>query len=147
MCSTTLPSSRPYSVPIHISFSSTSDRFVALYADGFLEVWAWRLSFAVAGKARDEIVNPTLVRSVEALVEREGVYAKQCACVGDGDEMVLAVLIDSAKGSELVIVGYEGIMRTAAIEGGGRRLAAGDGGFVVESVNGTISFGESFSSS
>ena len=140
MCSITLPISRPHSVPTYTCFSNTTSKFVNLFADGFLEVWNWPLVFAVPGKARDEIVLPVLERTVDELVRLKGTYAQQCACVGDGDEMVLAVLQATAHGSQVVVIDTEGRMNTVDLEGRGRRLVAGEDGFIVESEDGSISF-------
>lgn len=148
MAATTLPSSRPSLTPSHISFSTTSSStFVALYPDGFLELWEWPLELEKPkGKLRDEIVNPTLVwcTSIAVEGEEEGTrYARQCAVLEGEGEVVVAVLCSTRRGSEIVLVGKEGEKAALRVPGGARRLVVGgETGFVLESADGTVLEGE-----
>ncbi|ORY54599.1 IKI3 family-domain-containing protein [Leucosporidium creatinivorum] len=143
MSATVLPSSRPSQTPSHISFSTLSDAsFIALYPDGFFEVWDWSLTLdKPKGKMREEIVNPTLSWSASVEVQgEEGAqrYARQCAVVGQGEEAVVAVLCSTTRGSEVVLVRMSGEQEAIMVTGGARRLVAGVEGFVLESAEGTV---------
>ena len=145
MSSMLLPSSRPSWTPVHVSFSSTSSTLIELYSDGFVETWAWPLVPAVRGKAREEIKAPTLVRSSHAFgVASPGppAYARQCACVGEESDLVVAVLQSSRRGNSVVLVDSTGATRTVEIMGGAIRLVAGEDSFIVELDDGTILEGE-----
>lgn len=145
MSSMILPSSRLSWTPVHVSFSSTSATLIELYSDGFVETWAWPLVPAVSGKAREEIKPPTLVRSSHAFegesLGLEG-YARQCACVGEGSDLVIAVLRSSRTGHSVVLVDSTGATSNVELNGGAIRLVAGVDSFIIESDDGTILEGE-----
>lgn len=100
------------------------------------------------GKMRDEIVNPTLSWSASVAIvgeaKDEGArYARQCAVLGEGEQATVAVLCSTRSGSELVLVRKTGEQEALRVPGGARRLVGGgEGGFVLESADGTVLEGQ-----
>ncbi|KAK4705712.1 elongator complex protein 1, partial [Phenoliferia sp. Uapishka_3] len=139
MSATSLTSTRPSRVPSHIAFSPESGSIVALYPDAFVEIWAWNLHLGEAGKRLKGVVEaPLMRRSFSASEGHQDVYATQCACIGSGENLVVAVLLKSRSGSRLVVVGKDGKASTVKVPGGVTRLVAGEGRLLLQGKNGEI---------
>lgn len=136
MCATTMQSAQASRIPVHISFSTSSSDFITLYSDGLVELYHWPLTITAAGKAPEEIKAPTLARSWESLSGSN--YARQCAFIGEGQDMVVAVLQSTVRGSSVVLIGMDGIPRKVEIDGRGKRILAGNDTFVVETGDGML---------
>ncbi|KAL8292997.1 hypothetical protein RQP46_000691 [Phenoliferia psychrophenolica] len=121
MSATSLASSRPTRVPVHIAFSPISGSIVVLYPDAFVEVWSWDLPLGVGlGKANGVVDPPTLRRAFSAAQGgMEDVYARQ-------------------QGSRLLLVGPDGETRSVEVPGGATRVVASDDGFLLQDQDGMI---------
>lgn len=140
MSATSLASSRCTRVPVHVAFSPTSGSIVVLYPDAFVEIWEWTLS--LSGKAKGAVEPPFLRRSFSVREGEADVYARQCACVGAGTELVVAVLVTESIGSRLALVGQNGEVRTVEVPGGAMRVVASGDGFLLEDKDGMIQEGD-----
>jgi hypothetical protein len=138
MSSTIATSSRPFDTPVHVTFSATSNHFVTLYADGFLEVWEWTLpSPDATGRSRSEVSDPVILRTSQ-IDSTATAYSRQCACVKAGDEIFVGVLQSTPDGSKFVMLNAQSQITSVDIPGGAKRLVAGSAGFVLEINDGSI---------
>lgn len=138
MCSVTSTSSLPFHTPSHVAFSANSTKYVVLHPNGVLDQWNWPLPASTAtGKARSEVLPPTLLKSSSPF--GSGIYAKQCACIDSNEGLVVAILVQEARGGSSVVVlrGDQEPVKVGVMDDV-RRLIAGDDCFVLETSDGTI---------
>lgn len=89
------------------------------------------------GRSRSEVLDPVILR-VSQIASTDAEYSRQCACVIEGNEIIIAVLTSTVAGSRLVILDAQSQRTSIQIAGGAKRLVAGSNGFVLEADDGSI---------